>query len=398
MGTHRRGTSSLQWSVADLLRREGRLRPGPVGVRGLAVGGALVCTTVVAVSMAGEPENVVTSSEPEALPPAPTGPPSSVDGSDFVDTPPPAGLPPWAALDSQAAASQPASPQPASPQPASPQPASPQPASPQPEPPSVPGTGSTGNAGAEPRTAGAERGRDRARTTARDRPVDRDFPVSGAVERSRGRHAAPPRLPDRGPQIQRDVIVRDKPSDDGREEKRRRYDTTRDGGEVVVDRDAPDDDGKRQAVADEHDPGAGDSDAAARDDTTGDDERDDHTRQDVDPDADVPDQRHDDVDEPDRDDGAEPRDGSDQGGQQRTPDAVLASARDRDEQSDRGGSDGDDGHRSEDRPDEDEADERDRAGSEDHDDDLDESDEADEGQADRSDDDRGSEGRHRASD
>ena len=107
MGTHRRGTSSLQWSVADLLRREGHLRPGPVGVRGLAVGGALVCTTVVAVSMAGEPENVVTSSEPEALPPGPTGPPSSVDGSDFVDAPPPAGLAPWAALDSQAAASQP---------------------------------------------------------------------------------------------------------------------------------------------------------------------------------------------------------------------------------------------------------------------------------------------------
>ena len=72
--------------------------------------------------------------------------------------------------------------------------------------------------------------------------------------------------------------------------------------------------------------------------------------------------------------------------------------RDRDEPSDRGGSDGDDSHRSEDRPDKDDADERDRAGSEDHDDDLDESDEADEGQADRSDDDGGSEGRHRASD
>ena len=138
VGTHRRGTSSSQWSVADLLRREGRLRPGPVGVRGLAVGGALVCTTVVAVSMAGEPENVVTSSEPEALPSGSTGPPTSVDGSDFFDPLPPA---PWAAQDSQAAASQPASPQP--------------------EPPSVLGTGSTGTAVVEPRTAGAEEGETR---------------------------------------------------------------------------------------------------------------------------------------------------------------------------------------------------------------------------------------------
>ena len=248
---------------------------------------------------------------------------------------------------------------------------------------------------AEPRTAGAERGREPARTTARNRPVDRHFPVSGAVDRSRGRHAGPPRLPDRGPQIQRDVIVRDKPSDNGREEKRGSDDITRDGGKVVVDLDASDDDGKRGAVVDEHDSGAGDSDASERDDTA-DDERDDNTRQDVEPDADVPDQRHD-VDEPDRDDASEPRDGSEEG-QQRTSDVALASPRDRDEHPDRGGSDGDDGDRSEDRTDKEDADERDRAGSDDHDDDLDESDEADEGQADQSDDDGGSEGRHRASD
>jgi hypothetical protein len=377
MATHRRGTSSSQWSVADLLRREGRLRPGPVGVRGLAVGGALVCTTVVAVSMAGEPENVVTSSEPEALPSGSTGPPSSADGSDFFDPPPPAPPAPWAALDSQAAASQPASPQP--------------------EPPSVPGTGIAGTEVVEPRTAGAERERDPARTTARDRPDDRDFPVSGAVDRSRGRHAAPPRLPDRGPQVQRDVIVRDEPSDDGREEKRRDDDITRKGSNVLVHRNAPDDDdGKRRAVADEHVLGAGGSDAAARDDTAEDTERDDHAPQDVEPDVDVPDQRHDDIGEPDRDDGGEPRDGSEQAGQRRTPDAVIASPRDRDEPPDRDSSDRGDSHRSEDRPDKEDADERDRAGSEDHDD-LDESDEADEGQADRSDDDGGSEGRHRAS-
>ena len=215
---HRCSGRSPTCSVARVASVLGR----PAGVRGLAVGGALVCTTVVAVSMAGEPENVVTSSEPEALPPEPTGPPSSVDGSDFVDTPPPAGpargrhwirrrrrrnplrlsplrlSPLRRSLSHRRCRARVA------------------PVTRWSEPRTAEAESRT--AEAESRTAGAERRRDRARTTARDRPVDRDFPVSGAVERSRGRHAAPPRLPDRGPQIQRDVIVRDKPSDDGREE------------------------------------------------------------------------------------------------------------------------------------------------------------------------------------
>ena len=53
MATHRRGTSGAQWLVADLLRREGRAWPSlSPAARGLAVGGALLCSTVVAVSMA----------------------------------------------------------------------------------------------------------------------------------------------------------------------------------------------------------------------------------------------------------------------------------------------------------------------------------------------------------
>ena len=56
MATHRRGTSGAQWLVADLLRREGRAWPSlSPAARGLAVGGALLCSTVVAVSMAAEP-------------------------------------------------------------------------------------------------------------------------------------------------------------------------------------------------------------------------------------------------------------------------------------------------------------------------------------------------------
>jgi len=65
MATHRRGTSGAQWLVADLLRREGRAWPGlSPAARGLAVGGALLCSTVVAVSMASEPQ-------PPEPPPAP---------------------------------------------------------------------------------------------------------------------------------------------------------------------------------------------------------------------------------------------------------------------------------------------------------------------------------------
>ena len=57
MATHRRGTSGSQWLVADLLRREGRAWPSlSPAARGLAVGGALLCSTVVAVSMAAEPQ------------------------------------------------------------------------------------------------------------------------------------------------------------------------------------------------------------------------------------------------------------------------------------------------------------------------------------------------------
>ena len=57
MATHRRGTSAAQWLVADLLRREGRAWPSlSPAARGLAVGGALLCSTVVAVSMAAEPQ------------------------------------------------------------------------------------------------------------------------------------------------------------------------------------------------------------------------------------------------------------------------------------------------------------------------------------------------------
>ena len=70
MATHRRGTSAAQWLVADLLRREGRPWPSlSPAARGLAVGGALLCSTVVAVSMAGEPQ------VPEPPPPPDPEPP-----------------------------------------------------------------------------------------------------------------------------------------------------------------------------------------------------------------------------------------------------------------------------------------------------------------------------------
>jgi hypothetical protein len=55
MVTHRRGFSPQQWSVGDLLRREGRRAPSLSPTAGsAAVGTALVCCTAVAVSLAAE--------------------------------------------------------------------------------------------------------------------------------------------------------------------------------------------------------------------------------------------------------------------------------------------------------------------------------------------------------
>ena len=81
MATHRRGISATQWSVGDLLRREGRSWPSlSRTARGVAVGSALLASTVVAVSMASEPEN------PEPPPPPDPAPPSAP----APDTPTPA--------------------------------------------------------------------------------------------------------------------------------------------------------------------------------------------------------------------------------------------------------------------------------------------------------------------
>ena len=80
MATHRRGISATQWSVGDLLRREGRSWPSlSPAARGVAVGSALLASTVVAVSMASEPE------PPEPPPPPDPGPPAAAP-----DTPTPA--------------------------------------------------------------------------------------------------------------------------------------------------------------------------------------------------------------------------------------------------------------------------------------------------------------------
>src|SRR6185312_15735895 len=75
MATHRRGISATQWPVADLLRREGRPWPSlSPAARGIVVGSALLCSTVVAVSMAGEPAEhepapTPQPDRPEAAPP-----------------------------------------------------------------------------------------------------------------------------------------------------------------------------------------------------------------------------------------------------------------------------------------------------------------------------------------
>jgi len=81
MATHRRGLSAAQWPVRDLLRREGRPWPSlSPAARGLAVGGALVCSTVVAVSMAAEPEDPAPTPAPDPLsPPAAAPEPEAPD-------------------------------------------------------------------------------------------------------------------------------------------------------------------------------------------------------------------------------------------------------------------------------------------------------------------------------
>ena len=77
MSTHRRGISATQWPVADLLRREGRPWPRlSPAARGLVVGSALLCSTVVAVSMAGEPDK-----HDQPPPPEPHSPPGRPPGS-----------------------------------------------------------------------------------------------------------------------------------------------------------------------------------------------------------------------------------------------------------------------------------------------------------------------------
>jgi hypothetical protein len=81
LSTHRRGISATQWPVADLLRREGRPWPSmSPTVRGLVVGSALLCSTVVAVSMAGEPvkQEQAPSPEPHSPRAAPPGSGGSV--------------------------------------------------------------------------------------------------------------------------------------------------------------------------------------------------------------------------------------------------------------------------------------------------------------------------------
>src|SRR5215213_9649930 len=93
MATHRSGTSPNQWPVGDLLRREGRSWPElSPSARGLAVGGALVCTTVVAVSMAAEPEEPETPAVVDPLPTPAAAPEPAVEPP-VVKTPPPADLP-----------------------------------------------------------------------------------------------------------------------------------------------------------------------------------------------------------------------------------------------------------------------------------------------------------------
>ena len=69
MATHRRGTAATQWSVGDLLRREGRSWPSlSPAAKGVAVGSALLASTAVAVSMAAEPQHVAPPSSPEPAP------------------------------------------------------------------------------------------------------------------------------------------------------------------------------------------------------------------------------------------------------------------------------------------------------------------------------------------
>ena len=75
MATHRRGMSATQWPVAELLRREGRAWPTlSPAARGLAVGGALLCSTMVAVSMAAEPQAPEPPPPPEPEPPVAAAP------------------------------------------------------------------------------------------------------------------------------------------------------------------------------------------------------------------------------------------------------------------------------------------------------------------------------------
>src|SRR3954447_10028111 len=69
MATHRRGTAATQWSVGDLLRREGRSWPSlSPTAKGVAVGSALLASTAVAVSMAAGPQDVAPPSSPEPAP------------------------------------------------------------------------------------------------------------------------------------------------------------------------------------------------------------------------------------------------------------------------------------------------------------------------------------------
>ena len=69
MATHRRGTAATQWSVGDLLRREGRSWPSlSPAAKGVAVGSALLASTAVAVSMAAEPQDVAPAPAPEPEP------------------------------------------------------------------------------------------------------------------------------------------------------------------------------------------------------------------------------------------------------------------------------------------------------------------------------------------
>src|SRR5436305_1276297 len=69
MATHRRGTAATQWSVGDLLRREGRSWPSlSPAAKGVAVGSALLASTAVAVSMAAEPQHVAPPPSPEPAP------------------------------------------------------------------------------------------------------------------------------------------------------------------------------------------------------------------------------------------------------------------------------------------------------------------------------------------